>query len=172
MAFSFSSKRSTAGLVSTRSVLRNGRITNRVSSSEAFRIACFTFSCTGASLVAIKRVPMFMPSAPIAKEATRERASVMPPDATKGISSSSAARGNKIKLGISSSPGWPPHSKPSTETASQPISCALIECRTEVHLWITLISASFSWGNHFAGLLPAVSTTLTPLSIMVSTRPG
>ena len=119
---SFTKRRSTASLVKTRSVLRSGRITKRVSNSEAARIACLTFSCTGASLVAMKRVPIFIPSAPMAREATNERASAIPPEATKGMVSSSAALGNKMKLGISSSPGCPPHSKPSTDTASQPMS--------------------------------------------------
>jgi len=64
---------------------------------------------------------MFMPAAPIASDATRLRASAIPPDATNGIFNSSAARGSKIMFGMSSSPGWPPHSKPSTLTASQPI---------------------------------------------------
>ena len=118
-------------------------MTSRVSSSVAFTSAFLTFSCTGASLVAMKRVPMFMPAAPIASAATRLRASAMPPDATNGIFSSSAARGSRIMLGMSSSPGWPPHSKPSTLTASQPICSAFSECRTEVHLWITLMPAAF-----------------------------
>ena len=117
----------------------------------------------------MKRVPMFMPSAPSASEATRERASAMPPDATKGIDSSSAARGSRIMLGTSSSPGWPPHSNPSTLTASQPIASALSAWRTEVHLWITLIPASFRTGSHFWGLLPAVSTALTPPSTIACT---
>ncbi len=95
----------------------------------------------------MKRVPMFMPSAPMASAATRERASAMPPDATKGIFSSSAARGSRIMLGMSSSPGWPPHSKPSTLTASQPIDSAFSAWRTAVHLWITLIPASFRAGS-------------------------
>ncbi len=70
----------------------------------------------------------------MAIEATKERASACPPDDTNGISSSSAALGNKIMFGISSSPGCPPHSKPSTDTASHPISCAFKACRTDVHL--------------------------------------
>ena len=81
------------------------RITSRVSSSVAATIASLTFSCTGASLVAMKRVPMLMPSAPSASAATSERPSAMPPDATNGIFSSSAARGSRMKLGTSSSPG-------------------------------------------------------------------
>ena len=133
-AFSFSSRRSTAELFSTLSVLRSGRITRRVSSSLASIIACFTFSWTGASSVTINRVPMFIPSAPIASEATRLRPSAIPPEDTKGILNSSAARGKRIKLGISSSPGWPPHSKPSTETASQPMDSAFKACLTDVHL--------------------------------------
>ena len=118
-------------------------MTRRVSSSDALTSAFLTFSCTGASLVAIKRVPMFMPAAPIASAATRLRASAMPPDATNGIFNSSAARGSRIMLGMSSSPGWPPHSKPSTLTASQPICSAFSECRTDVHLWITLMPPAF-----------------------------
>jgi hypothetical protein len=93
----------------------------------------------------------------------------MPPEATKGIFSSSAARGSRMKLGMSSSPGWPPHSKPSTLMASQPMASALSAWRTEVHLWITLMPASLSAGSHFCGLLPAVSTTLTPPSMMALT---
>jgi len=58
----------------------------------------------------------------------------MPPDATKGIFNSSAARGSRMKFGTSSSPGWPPHSKPSTLTASQPMDSAFSEWRTDVHL--------------------------------------
>ena len=102
----------------------------------------------------MKRVPMFMPSAPSASAATRLRPSAMPPEATNGMLSSSAARGSRIMLGTSSSPGWPPHSKPSTLTASQPIASAFSAWRTEVHLWITLMPASFSAGSHFCGLLP------------------
>jgi hypothetical protein len=79
---------------------------------------------------------MFTPAAPIASAATRLRASAISPEATKGIFRSSAARGSRIIFGISSSPGWPPHSKPSTLTASQLIFSAFGECRTQVHLWI------------------------------------
>ena len=71
-----------------------------------------------------------------------------------------------MKLGMSSSPGWPPHSKPSTLTASQPMLWAFSEWRTLVHLWITLTPASCSIGSHFCGLLPAVSTALMPPSRM------
>ena len=133
-ARSFSSTRSTAAFFSTRSVLRSGRITSRVSSSLAATSACLTWSCTGASLVAMNRVPMLMPSAPSASAATSDRPSAIPPEATNGIVSSSAARGSRMKFGMSSSPGCPPHSKPSTLTASQPIDSAFSEWRTEVHL--------------------------------------
>ena len=138
----------------------------RVSSSLALTMACLTLSCTGASLVAMKRVPMFMPSAPSASAATRLRPSAMPPEATKGTFNSSAARGSRMKLGTSSSPGWPPHSKPSTLTASQPMRSALSAWRTEVHLWITLMPAALSAGMCSSGLRPAVSTALMPPSTM------
>ena len=170
--FSFSRIFVTPALFSTRSVLRSGRMTRRVSSSLAFTSASFTFWWMGASLVAMKRVPMFMPSAPSAIAATSDRPSAMPPEATKGILSSSAARGSRMKFGTSSSPGWPPHSKPSTLTASQPIFSAFSEWRTDVHLWITLTPASLKKGITCAGLLPAVSTILMPSSMMVRTKPG
>ena len=72
----------------------------------------------------------------------------MPPEATNGIFSSSATRGSRIMFGMSSSPGWPPHSKPSTLTASQPIRSAVSEWRTEVHLWMTLTPCAFSAGMY------------------------
>ena len=50
-------------------------------------------------------VPIFIPSAPNAIAATKLLPSAIPPEATNGISNSSAALGNKIKLGMSSSPG-------------------------------------------------------------------
>ncbi len=120
----------------------------------------------------MKRVPMFMPSAPSASAATRLRPSAMPPEATNGIVSSSAARGSRMKLGTSSSPGWPPHSNPSTLTASQPIASALSEWRTDVHLWITLMPAAFRSGMYGSGLRPAVSTILTPPSMIARMYSG
>ena len=120
----------------------------------------------------MKRVPMFMPSAPSASAATRLRASAMPPEATNGIFNSSAARGSRIMFGMSSSPGWPPHSKPSTLTASQPICSAFSEWRTDVHLWITLMPAAFSAGMYCSGLRPAVSTILTPPSLIAAMYSG
>ena len=84
--------------------------------------------------MAINLVPIFIPSAPKARAETRLLALAIPPDATKGIFNSSAALGKRIPLGTSSSPGCPPHSKPSTLTASQPMASAFNECLTEVHL--------------------------------------
>ena len=131
-----------------------------------------TFWCTGASLVAIKRVPMFMPAAPIASAATRLRASAMPPEATNGIFNSSAARGNRIMLGMSSSPGWPPHSKPSTLTASQPILLGLQRMPDGRTFVDYLDAAAFKAGIYCSGLRPAVSTILTPPSLMAAMYSG
>jgi len=75
-------------------------------------------------------------------------------------------------LGTSSSPGWPAHSKPSTDTASQPIFCALRAWRTEVHLWITRAPAAFSGSMYGSGLRPAVSTMVTPASAMTRMNAG
>ena len=167
-SFSFCKILSTAELLRTRSVFLSGLIMSLVSNSLASIIASFTFWWTGASLVAIKRVPIFIPSAPNARAATNCCPLPIPPDATKGIFNSAAARGSKIILGMSSSPGWPPHSNPSTLAASHPIFSAFRECRTEVHLCITLMPAPLSFSIYFSGLLPAVSTILTPPSITAS----
>ena len=166
---SFSRSFCAALLFNTRSVLRKGLITSLVSSSVALSKASFTLGWQGASWVAMKRVPILIASAPNARAATSDRPSAIPPEATIGISNSSAALGRSIKLGTSSSPGWPPHSKPSTETASHPIDCAFSECLTEVHLWITITPASFNAGMTCCGLRPAVSTTLTPSSMITFT---
>src|SRR6266404_8483237 len=74
----------------------------------------------GLSLVHMKRVPMLMPSAPSASAATRPRPSPKPPEAIIGIFTLSAATGIRIRPGVSSSPGWPAHSKPSIEIAFDP----------------------------------------------------
>src|SRR5262249_44498316 len=76
------------------------------------------------------------------------------------------------QLGMSSSPGCPPHSKPSTLTASQPMRSAFREWRTDVHLWMTLIPAALRIGMYCSGLRPPVSTIFTPPSIMAATYSG
>ena len=63
---------------------------------------------------------------------------------------------------MSSSPGCPAHSNPSTLTASHPIFSAFTLCRTDVHLWMTLMPASLNAGRNGSGLRPAVSTNFTP----------
>ena len=96
----------------------------------------------------------------------------MPPEARNGTRSSSAARGSRIMLGTSSSPGCPPHSNPSTLTASQPMRSAFSAWRTEVHLWITVIPAALSAGMYCSGLRPAVSTIFTPRSAIAAMYSG
>ena len=65
-----------------------------------------------------------MPSAPRQSAAARPRPSPKPPEAIIGIFTLSAAAGIRIRPGVSSSPGWPAHSKPSIESASTPIRSA------------------------------------------------
>ena len=55
-----------------------------VERSSAATMASFTLWWIGASLVAMKRVPMFMPSQPSASAATSPRASAKPPEAMHG----------------------------------------------------------------------------------------
>ena len=88
---SISSRRCTPALFSTRSVLRSPRMISRVSSSEAATSAFFTFSWTGASFVAMKRVPCSSRPRPAPAPRPGCAPSAIPPDATKGIFSSSAA---------------------------------------------------------------------------------
>ena len=134
---------------------------------SSFSHICFlTFSWIGDSTVAMKRVPMLMPSAPRARAAARPRPSPKPPEAIIGIFTLSAAAGIRIRPGMSSSPGWPAHSKPSMEMASTPIRSADSAWRTEVHLWITLTPAALNSSTCSCGLLPAVSTILTPESMI------
>ena len=139
-AFSLASRRSTAALFSTRSVLRSGRMTRRVSSSVACRIACFTLSCTGASLVAMKRVPMLMPSAPMRQRRDKLLPSATPPEATKGIFSSSAARGSRIKFGHVILAGMAAAFEAvDRDRVDSRCASAFSEWRTVVHLWMTLM---------------------------------
>ena len=79
-----------------------------------------------------------------------------------------AAAGSSTRLGTSSSPGWPAHSKPSMEMASTPRRSAVTPWRTDVHLWITLTPAALNFGRNGLGLLPAVSTILMPEAMMAS----
>jgi hypothetical protein len=59
-----------------------------------------------------------------------------------GAAGLNCGAGIGTRPGMSSSPGWPAHSKPSMLMASAPRFCAWTACRTDVHLWITLIPAS------------------------------
>ena len=111
-----SSSRSTAALFSTRSVLRSGRITRRVSSSEAATMRLLH--------VLVHRRLLRRDEARAHVHAVGAHAPARPPGCARRpcrrrrrteSSSSSAARGSRMKFGMSSSPGWPPHSKPSTE---------------------------------------------------------
>lgn len=116
----------------------------------------------------MKRVPMFMPSAPSAMAATSERPSAMPPDAMKGIVNCSRARQQDevghVVLARVAAAFKAVHAD--RVAANRP---AFSAWRTEVHLCTTLMPASFSIGIHCCGLLPAVSTTLTPPSMMLRT---
>ncbi|MNR24812.1 hypothetical protein D3C85_1419170 [compost metagenome] len=131
-------------------------------------MASLMVACTGDSWVHMKRVPMLIPSAPRASAATRPRASPKPPEAITGIVTCATVAGIRIKPGMSFSPTWPAHSNPSMETMSTPMSWALRAWRGVVHLWITRTPAALRAGMCSFGLLPAVSTILTPDSMMAS----
>ena len=150
----------------TRPVLWKRRKMRLVARSSFARRKRFTLSWMGASTVAQKRVPMLMPSAPSASAATRPRPSPKPPLAISGMVTLSAAAGMSTRPGTSSSPGWPAHSKPSMETMSTPMRCAERAWRTAVHLWITVMPWALKSSTCSCGLWPAVSTMVTPLSMM------
>ena len=88
------------------------------------------------------------------------------PEAIIGIFTLSAATGIRIRPGVSSSPGWPAHSKPSIEIASTPMRSADRAWRTLVHLCTTTMPCFLNSVTCSCGLLPAVSTILMPLSMM------
>src|SRR5215510_6054284 len=101
----------------------------------------------------MKRVPMFMPSQPSASAATSPRASAKPPEASIGILITLAAAGSSTRLGMSSSPGWPAHSKPSIEIASTPVFSAEMPCRTEVHFVDHLDAGRLELGQEGLGIV-------------------
>src|SRR5579859_1213619 len=149
-------------LRATRAVLRRVRPTRTVSRSVFSTIRFLTFSWIFASTVARKRVLMLMASAPRASAATRLRPSAMPPEAITGTSTASTVAGSSTISPMSSSPGWPAHSKPSMLTTSKPLRTAETEWRTEVHLWMTLTPCSLKRGRWSVGARPAVSAILIP----------
>jgi hypothetical protein len=128
-------------------------------------IFSFTFWWIGASLVAMKRVPMLTPSQPSASAATRPRASAKPPEAIIGILMTLAAAGSSTRFGTSSSPGWPAHSKPSIEIASTPLPSRPRAVADGGALVDDLDAGRLAaWAMKGLGLLPAVSTILMPLN--------
>mmetsp|Transcript_84573 Transcript_84573/g.244377 ORF Transcript_84573/g.244377 Transcript_84573/m.244377 type:complete len:208 (-) Transcript_84573:172-795(-) len=143
-----------------------------VSVTAALTMVSLMFWWIGASLVHIKRVPMFSPSAPIANAAANCTPVAEPPLATKGTFNSCAACASNTQLPTSSSPGCPPQSKPSMEMKSAPMRTAACAWRVATHLWMTKTPASFKALMTFSGLRPAVSTTLTPSSMMILMMPS
>ena len=164
--FSVATTSCETALLQARVVLRMVRNINFVSRSVAPTRACLMLLCTGASCVTKKRVPMFTPSAPSAMAAAMPRPSAMPPEAMTGTRRAWHAKGISTRPGTSSSPGWPAHSKPSMLIMSTPLRSALKAWRTEVHLCTMVMPASFMRPMNSLGLLPAVSTIFTPLSMM------
>mmetsp|Transcript_64234 Transcript_64234/g.150604 ORF Transcript_64234/g.150604 Transcript_64234/m.150604 type:complete len:218 (-) Transcript_64234:231-884(-) len=156
----------------TRSVFFKLRKTWVVSVTLAFTMTSLMGCTMGASLVAIKRVPMLIPSAPMASAAASWTPVAVPPLATKGMDSSCEACAKSTQFPTSSSPGWPPQSKPSIEIMSAPIFCAVNACLTATHLWMTNMPASLHCLITFSGLRPAVSTTFTFSSINTCTMPS
>ena len=146
-------------LLKTRSVFFNDRIINVVECSSPSTSACLMLAWIGASTVAMKRVPMFIPSAPSASAAASCLPSAQPPEATKGILSSRAALAKRIQFPTSISPGCPAQSNPSMLMQSTPIRSAALACRTCVHLWITMDPAALNCRTNGSSPLkwPAVS---------------
>ena len=142
------------------------RSTSAVSVSWAETMACLTLGWMGASMVHMKRVPMFMPSAPNDNAAASPCPSAKPPDAMNGISRLCRARERRMKFVMSLSPTWPAHSKPSMERKSTPSLMALWACRIVVHLWRMVQLAALSFLITGSGLFPAVSTMRMPSSMI------
>mmetsp|Transcript_18559 Transcript_18559/g.37812 ORF Transcript_18559/g.37812 Transcript_18559/m.37812 type:complete len:276 (-) Transcript_18559:177-1004(-) len=122
-----------------------------------------------ASALTAKRVPQLTPAAPSASAAASWRPVATPPLQMYGALSVIAPLACSTKLPTSSSPGWPAHSKPSSEMMSTPSFSAFSAWRIETHLWMHTIGgeAVLNMRIQRDGLLPAVSTTLTPSSMNI-----
>jgi hypothetical protein len=117
----------------------------------------------------MKRVPMFMPSAPSASAATSDRPSAMPPDATNGIVSSSAARGsrNEVRHIVFAGMAAALEAVDADRVAADRLRLQRVRDRGAFvdHLDAGILEG----GSHFCGLLPAVSTIVTPPSMIART---
>ena len=124
--------------MNSRSIIGHGTIsielTCVVLRSSLSTSACLMFWWIGASTVAIKRVPMFIPQAPIASAAASCLPLAHPPEATKGMLSLAPAFASSTQFPTSSSPGCPPQSKPSMEMMSAPCLAAESACLMATHL--------------------------------------
>mmetsp|Transcript_11156 Transcript_11156/g.35359 ORF Transcript_11156/g.35359 Transcript_11156/m.35359 type:complete len:255 (-) Transcript_11156:15-779(-) len=121
------------------------------------------------------RVPRFTPSAPSASTAASCEPVAIPPEAMKGTWSCLAAEARSTRLPTSSRPGWPAHSKPSTERMSTPYFSALRAWRTDVHLWMQVTPAALAclmMPSSCLPPLPAVSITGTRSSAMIRANPS
>jgi len=98
-------------------------------------------SCRGLSRVAMKRVPMAIPSAPRASAAARPRPSAKPPAAITGIFTASTMLGTRTRL--VTSPPWAAASWPVTRRASVPYSSARCAWRRLTTVATTL--PPYSW---------------------------
>mmetsp|Transcript_29739 Transcript_29739/g.69905 ORF Transcript_29739/g.69905 Transcript_29739/m.69905 type:complete len:275 (+) Transcript_29739:190-1014(+) len=152
--------------LNTRAVLARRRNISTVSSSLACSILCLNDSGQLHSLVAQMRVPRLTPSAPSASAAASCLPSLTPPLQTKGVESTLAPLAWSTKLPTSPSPGWPAHSKPSREMMWTPSRSAESACRMVTHLWMVMSPAFLKVGTQTLGFEPAVSTILTPSSMM------
>ena len=150
----------------TRSVFPTDFITSVVDRSSPRTSASLIPSLTGASFVAMNRVPMLTPSAPSARHAASWRPLPIPPDAMYGTRRRSAALARSTNAPTSSSPGCPAHSNPSTLMQSAPSRSAVSACLIATHLCTTVTPCFLKYAIHSPGLRPAVSTTGTRSSTM------
>ena len=141
-----------------------------VAVSSASNTACLNVAGTGHSSADKKRVPTWIPCAPIAYIATTPRPSPTPPAPNTGMLTALTTCGTKHMVVVS--PTCPPASVPSATIASAPKASIFCACFTDATTGITLIPASLNFGMNGLGVPAPVVTTVIPSSITTSTNSG
>ena len=135
-------------------------------------MASFQLLWTGDSAAETIRVPIWMPSAPIAKAAAMVLPSTNPPAAMMGTSTFERTSGSNTMVATSRGFLKPPPSLPSTINPSTPASTAFNAAWRVGTTWKTVKPADLSWAVYFVGLPADVVTNVTPCSITKSAMAG
>ena len=118
------------------------------------------------------RVPIWTPSAPMARAAAIEGPSTMPPAAMIGTSKRLAISGTSTRVDAPSAFLNPPPSAPSTTRPSTPAAIAFSAPRSVGTTWNTVMPRSFNCGASADGSPAEVVTNEISFLVTKSTMPG